>query len=398
MKIIHIGFDAIERGGAGIAMLRIHRSLKKIGINSQIVCRRAAVEEGSSILPCSISKRLQIKMLNACMKIVYGRAYPVNVIKTGMANYVNSLNPDVVQLHWLQGDTISIEEIAAIRAPIVWMLHDMWPFSGVDASPQTRWYKEGYPRGTTWVDRWTWERKKKVFGKLPIFPVGASQWVVNEAQNSIVFKGHCVTKIPLPIDLEIFKKARGSKERNRYFTVLFGATTGIRNSIKGFDRLEAALGCLNNDEKSLINVKVFGETRNPIEVSGVSVSFLGKIASVNMLDVYNQADVFVFPSRQETFGQTKLEALASGVPVIAFNESACAEGIDHKVTGWVAKSNDIKDFAEGIRWAMRIWKGEIEYRNAEYLDSVYSELVVAQQWLALYKQIITKQESPSLCI
>ena len=64
---------------------------------------------------------------------------------------------------------------------------------------------------------------------------------------------------------------------------------------------------------------------------------------------YRDADVFAFPSRQETFGQTKIEALACGTPVIVFDETACAEGIKQLVNGYIAEKDNIEDYANGIR-------------------------------------------------
>src|SRR5690606_28353358 len=49
-----------------------------------------------------------------------------------------------------------------------------------------------------------------------------------------------------------------------------------------------------------------------------NVLFTGLQTGKELADIYAQADVFVFPSRTDTFGNTILEALASGVPVAAY--------------------------------------------------------------------------------
>ncbi len=43
---------------------------------------------------------------------------------------INEINPDIVHLHWVCSGMIRIEDIARIKAPIVWSLHDMWAFTG----------------------------------------------------------------------------------------------------------------------------------------------------------------------------------------------------------------------------------------------------------------------------
>ena len=42
---------------------------------------------------------------------------------------INSFNADIVNLHWVCNNTLSIRDIKKIKAPVVWTLHDNWPFS-----------------------------------------------------------------------------------------------------------------------------------------------------------------------------------------------------------------------------------------------------------------------------
>jgi glycosyltransferase involved in cell wall biosynthesis len=48
------------------------------------------------------------------------------------------------------------------------------------------------------------------------------------------------------------------------------------------------------------------------------VSFLGKLTGPDLAAAYRSADVFVFPSRTDTFGLVLIEALAAGTPVAAY--------------------------------------------------------------------------------
>ena len=82
---------------------------------------------------------------------------------------IYEIDPDIIHLHWVQGGALSIKEISKIKKPIVWTLHDMWPFSGAEHySDNSERYKEGYkrynrPKGESGFDlnRWVWNRKKK---------------------------------------------------------------------------------------------------------------------------------------------------------------------------------------------------------------------------------------------
>ena len=58
------------------------------------------------------------------------------------------------------------------------------------------------------------------------------------------------------------------------------------------------------------------------------------------------------PSRQEAFGQTASEALASGTPVVAFDATGPSDIVDHKKTGYLAQPFDSSDLARGIEWIL----------------------------------------------
>ncbi|MFC1687628.1 glycosyltransferase [Patescibacteria group bacterium] len=78
------------------------------------------------------------------------------------------------------------------------------------------------------------------------------------------------------------------------------------------------------------------------------VIFTGKISPQNTYKYYAQSDVFVLPSHREGFGVVLIEAMATGVPVVASNVGAIPEIVDNNQTGFLAESNNAKDFAEKI--------------------------------------------------
>ena len=60
---------------------------------------------------------------------------------------------------------------------------------------------------------------------------------------------------------------------------------------------------------------------------------------------YASGDVFLFPSRSETFGNAVTEAMASGLAVVAYNEAAAGEHIHHDVNGLLVGSTFAPDFS-----------------------------------------------------
>lgn len=76
------------------------------------------------------------------------------------------------------------------------------------------------------------------------------------------------------------------------------------------------------------------------------VSFLGKLKSV--VQISASADVFILPSETESFGLAALEAMASGVPIIATNAGGLPEVIEHGVSGFLSNVGDTDDMVTNV--------------------------------------------------
>lgn len=76
--------------------------------------------------------------------------------------------------------------------------------------------------------------------------------------------------------------------------------------------------------------------------------FLGYLTGEPLAKAYASADVFVFPSTTDTFGNVVLEAQASGLPVIVSDLGGPKELVEDGATGFVTKAHDAEDFARAI--------------------------------------------------
>jgi len=81
--------------------------------------------------------------------------------------------------------------------------------------------------------------------------------------------------------------------------------------------------------------------------------FLGYLKGEALARAYASADVFVFPSTTDTFGNVVLEAQASGLPVIVSDLGGPKELVDDGMTGIVTKAHDPEDFARAIEQLAR---------------------------------------------
>lgn len=104
---------------------------------------------------------------------------------------------------------------------------------------------------------------------------------------------------------------------------------------------------------------------------------------------YAAADIFVFPTIYEPFGNVHLEALASGLPVITTSNSGAAEIIEHGVNGFVVeRPEDVGQIAEKIGVLMDARTRETMSRKARILAEKFSFARYTDTIMRLYDRVI----------
>ena len=82
--------------------------------------------------------------------------------------------------------------------------------------------------------------------------------------------------------------------------------------------------------------------------NGSDVIFTGSLTGQSLAQAYASADVFVFASQIETFGNVVLEAMASGLPVVAYNYASPQRYVQHGKTGWLSPFGQVAHFMQTI--------------------------------------------------
>lgn len=404
MRIVHVNYDygSAGIGGAGVAASRLHRSMLAAGLDSVFLCtfKRESGEGVVEVPQENILRSLLFcgrRLLRYVLRL-YGsnKSLLVNLIPSGVARRINMIKPDAVVIHWVAIDCLTFNEIAAIKAPLFCYLHDFWLLAGNEHHfvKGERKYIEGYNSyNSGYWDRFLWERKKRLFEKRSdICFVAPSQWATGVAKESLIGSRHKCFAIPNPIEDDVFHFDIGKAHNSRPFVILFGAYGGRNNNYKGFSDLVAALEMIPVEYVNSFCVKVFGEEAAPYLINGIKVTFLGKLVSEkDVVAAYHAADVFAFPSRQETQGQAKTEAMACGLPVVAFERTACAEGIVHKATGWLASDGDIAAFRDGLLWwfeqSLRDDWLNIRLKISATAHLAYGRMAIMDRWNKILDQI-----------
>ncbi len=413
MKILIINTSDIN-GGAARAAYRLHHALLNADIDSQMLVQAKSsddftvlasdskIQKGLAKLRPTLDS-LPVRFYKNRTKTLFSSAY---VPSFGLVDRINALNPDVVHLHWINGGMLRIEELAKIKAPIVWSLHDNWAFTG---GCHIMWECEHYKQqcGNCQVlvsdkdndlSRRIHNRKAKVFDKLEnLTLIGLSRWLAGCAASSQLFKDKRVVCLPNPIDTAVFSPFDKLHARELLNLppdkklILFGAMSAVNDINKGFAELSQALSELKRDDVELV---VFGSSKPKIPQGFKhKAHYLGHLHDdVTLRVLYSAADVMVVPSLQEAFGQTASEAMACGTPVVAFATTGLLDIVDHQINGYLAKPFDTSDLASGIDWVLNAENYTQLCENArEKVMATFDSHLVAKQYIELYQYVIGEQ-------
>lgn len=313
------------------------------------------------------------------------------------------LKPDIVHLHNIHGYYINIEilfnYLGAIDKPIVWTLHDCWPYTGhciyyssvncnkwkvqCGKCPQIKTYPASLIFDNSKIN---FIKKKNIFNSisdLTIIPV--SEWLSREVQFSFLSK-HPRKVINNGIDLNIFKPRSkldliNRLELNGKFIIL--GVANIWEKRKGLNDFVLLSNLLKNDEVIvLIGLNKEQLINLPNNIIGLerteSLEDLGKY--------YSMADVFFNPSLEETFGLTTLEALACGTPAIVYNATASPELIS-KNTGFIIEQHNIEDVYNKIQLIKGVGKKQFEKSCRISAEKGFSKEERLLEYINLYEKL-----------
>ncbi len=127
---------------------------------------------------------------------------------------------------------------------------------------------------------------------------------------------------------------------------------GRINQRKGIKYLLEALRLLNTQE---VHLTVCGRVVDSLDLFRPFVSQVDirpDVSAQELVAQYQAADLFVFPSVAEGFGQVLLESLASGLPILSTTHTAAPDLIDHGTQGFVVEPRRPDLLAAHIDWAL----------------------------------------------
>lgn len=411
-------------GGAGRAAYRIHQGVRGLGVDSRMLLKEGRSSDPNILtLEGFAPKNPLYKAFdwtrNKCKnKIQHYRwnQYPErdNVFMsdlrgTDLHGALSKLDYDVLHLHWVNLRFVHLKELPKDK-PIVWTLHDSWPFCGVcHYFFECEHYKQEcgccpflHSDKADDLSHKVWQEKSEIYRDLDLHIVSPSRWLGDCAKQSSLLGRFPVTVIPNCLDVNAFRplneKEISPKWRNfqeKRFEkpfVLYGAMNAATDKRKGFANLLSALRLLEQQgHRDDFELVVFGASESELSMNvNIPIHYVGYVGNTEELaSLYNLASVMVVPSLTEVFGQTASEALACGVPVVAFQCTGIQEVVNHKVDGYLAKPYESEDLAHGILWCLENNEGNrLGKAGREKVVRNYTFDVVCRQYKALYESVV----------
>jgi glycosyltransferase involved in cell wall biosynthesis len=406
IKVLHICISD-ARGGAAIAAGRLNQLMNednRLSSKMLVLIKNSRDISVSQLSIFSMQKARVANFLNnklGAFKKMYG------LFSFGL--FGNQLNrnylvqeADVIYIHWVSNGMMSwnsIEQVISIGKPIFLFGHDMWYFTGgCHYSSGCLQFKSECKKCPYFESKILQDivsnsfiNKKICYTKyFKVTQILPSNDFYQKALNSGIIEESRLNFIPNILNTSLYKPKVNNRSDNR-IRILFGAIGGQTNPYKGWDDFVYFATEINEYYKDLIVFGLFGYNFRDDEINAMSFKFhnYGLIDNdTKMVEMYQNNDVFIFPSNQESFGQTLFEAMSCGVIPIAYNVGIAPDIIEDSTNGFLVNIRD----RDGLVTAFdALVASDIESLKRAARDSIitnFSKEIILNKHIALMQSLL----------
>ncbi len=416
MKVLFLT-STDSRTGAGIAAVRLMNSLNKHGVQVDMLVNFKGDHIPETLSHSSLLGKLRSKLISKMDQLPLIRYknkqhgnWSSSWISSGVLKNIDIFDYDVIHLHWIGYGMLSIKDLSRIKKPIVWTLHDMWPFTGgchydnncgefVNNCGNCPQLGSSNKKDLSYK---ILRKKKRYWSKQHLTLVTPSSWLEKCALKSNLFRSTDVNTIHNCLDTNVYKPIDKVNARHLFnlpkdkTIILFGAVNSLSDKRKGWEYLESLLEQIKknlNPEKFALAVFGTPDSRQNKIFCGIECIEVGKIISDKDASLlYAASDIFVCPSVQDNFPNTIIESLACGTPVLGFKIGGLPDAVTHKYNGYLANAFNVNDLFAGLTWILERIKADSELQKncRKYVEENIAEEIVANQYIKIYKKVLQK--------
>ncbi|CBK75327.1 Glycosyltransferase [Butyrivibrio fibrisolvens 16/4] len=403
MKLAVINAESGKGGGPATICDDIYKNFIGAG-NEGLACWARQANEGDGVNRYKIGNKMDLAWHLVITRLFDAHGLGSVIATKRLVKKLKEFQPDIVNLHNIHGYfcnyKILFEYLKEADIPVVWTLHDCWPFTGhcpyFDLAGCDKW-KTGcdhcpelkrYPK-SIWLDRSkrNYELKKSLFAGISknLTLVAPSAWLGDLAKESFL-KDCRIEVINNGIDLQVFKPSKGD----------FKKSHGIENK-----KLVLALASEWTTRKGFEDIKYIGKNLpedyvltivglQPEQVAEVPKEIIPITRTNNvqqLIEIYSEADVFVNASVEDNFPTVILESLACGTPVVTYDTGGCREEINESCGILVEKYDK-----EGLIAGIKVMGAKTAERSKACIDKVqyFEKKKMYDKYNELFEEIYHK--------
>ena len=284
------------------------------------------------------------------------------------------LKSDVIHLHLINNYMFNVNLLPLFTSlkPTVWTLHDPWALSGrcIHHFDCDRWkigcgdcptFSDTHYKFTQDTTAFNWEMKRIAFQNSQLTLIVASKWMQNLVKQSPFFK-HCeVNLVPFGINQEIFKPESAEKVRVELGIDQDSVVIMCRMQdcdFKGGEIIKEMLRKFKSDKKITIIT---------VSKEGLLSEFEGKFILKEygwvkddkfLAKLYQACDIFLMPSKVESFGMMAIEAMSCKKPVVVLEGTALPDTVNAPEVGIKCARN-----ADALLKVTKDLVNDVDFRN-----------------------------------
>jgi len=382
VNVLHLAtFDS--HGGAAVAALRLIDGLRRQGHDTSLLVREkitghphvdAILGRDGAPLPSRTDPSIAQLAWLFTQRARTARSdtpFSSDLPTSPVADHPAVRRSDVLHLHWVAGwlSAYEIRRLQDLGKPIVWTLHDQFPFTGGCHYAQTC---RGFVRACARCPQLqpdaqplaslTLAQKRDFIDPARLRLAAPSRWLARCARESALFRTSRIDVVPYGLDVSARRTisraaAREALDIPADAVVVFASSVNHRETRKGDAHLVEALGLIHKGasrrsaglERRLL-VLTAGDGARDGAVGGFTARTLGALAADDprLSQAYRAADVFVLPSLEDNLPNTLLEAMAAEVPVVAYRTGGIPDMLEDGVNGRVVRRGDVKALADAL--------------------------------------------------
>lgn len=373
MKIWHV--TRTLRGGSGVYALRLCKALGVFdGIKSTLLTAHDEPAEGGMVLK-SVEGKIR-KMGSRVMRGMTSRISlsPFHTVRGVERYYFEDRieSSDIVHLHgplnWI--GIKGLRDLIPRGATVFQTVHGSFELSAgcvTLAGATCQRFKSNCQDCPALKQGWKWfaplelEERKRMISEFELRPIANSEWTRQQILDSALFKGFDSAPVVPPIIADAFFGIPSSTFRDELeipadnFVITLGARS-LTDPYKGIaEFLERYSERCSSNQVTILLIGD-GTISQNLELDIRTFGWVGD--PTRIAAIYGASDIYVSPTRMESFGMTLAEAQAVGLPVVAFDVGGVSCAVNRELHKYLAPANDWETLFKKLEILQNLSKSE----------------------------------------